>query len=92
MEWKNAGWWLFPRVCTRRKKPQPTKIAALSIFVYNSSFIAGTIGEDDYKDNEGIGDGMKGCDSLLGRQAVTLSPPVCRELTLLARVDDTNEM
>ena len=65
---------------TKKKEPQPTKIAALSIFAYNSSLIAGTIVEDDYKDNEGIGDGMKVCDSLLGRQGVTKSSPDCYEL------------
>ena len=54
--------------------------------------MAGTIAEDDYKDNDGVEDGMKVCDSLIGRQGVTLSPFVCRELALLARVDDTFHM
>jgi hypothetical protein len=56
------------------KEPQSLLVAALSLFVYNSSLIAGTIAEDDYKDNDGVEDGMKVRDSLLGRQAVTLSP------------------
>ena len=38
------------------------------------------------------GDGARTRDSLLGRQGVTLSPPACRELALLARVDDRFEM
>jgi hypothetical protein len=47
---------------TKKKKPQPTKIAALFIFTYPSSSIAvsdrvGTITEDDYQDNEGAEDG-----------------------------------
>ena len=58
---------------TKKKEPQPTKIAALSIFAYNSSLIAGTIVEDDYKDSDGVEDGMKVRDSLIGRQGVTKS-------------------
>ena len=47
---------------TKKKKPQPTKIAALFIFTYHSSSIAvsdrvGTITEDDYQDNERVEDG-----------------------------------
>lgn len=38
------------------------------------------------------GDGTRTCDSLLGRQGVTISPLVCHELALLARVHHTNEM
>jgi hypothetical protein len=37
----------------------------------------------------GAGDGARTRDSLLGRQGVTLSPPVWYELALLARVYDT---
>jgi hypothetical protein len=40
----------------------------------------------------GVEDGMKIRDSLLGRQGGALSPPACRELALLAHVDDTFEM
>jgi hypothetical protein len=49
-------------------------VAALSIFAYNSSLIAGTIAEDDYKNNDGVEDGMKVRDSLLGRQGGAGSP------------------
>ena len=40
----------------------------------------------------GAGDGARTRDSLLGKQGVTLSPLVCYELALLARVDDRFEM
>ncbi len=40
----------------------------------NSSLIAGTIAEDDYKSNDGVEDGMKFRDSLLGRQVAARSP------------------
>jgi hypothetical protein len=40
----------------------------------NSSLIAGTIAEEDYKGNDWVVDGMKIRDNLLGRQAVAFSP------------------
>ena len=40
----------------------------------------------------GAGDGTRTRDSLLGRQAVAISPLVCYELALLACVDDTFHM
>ncbi len=49
---------------TKKKEPQPTKIAALSIFVHDSSSIAVSliwvrmITEDDCRDNEGVEDEM----------------------------------
>jgi len=58
----------------------------------NSSLIAGTIAEEDYKGNDWVVDGMKIRDNLLGRQGVALSPLVCCELPLLARVNDTFHM
>src|SRR5258708_1597639 len=50
---KMQGAGCFRGPANEEKEPQPTKIAALSIFACNSSLIAGTIVEDDYKDNEG---------------------------------------
>jgi len=38
------------------KEPQSLLVAALSLFVYNSSLIGGMIAEDDYKDNDGVED------------------------------------
>ena len=49
-------------------------VTALSMFAHNSSLKAGTIVEDDYKDSDGVEDGMKVRDSLIGRQGVTTSP------------------
>ncbi len=44
--------------------------------------MAGTIAEDDYKDNDGVEDGMKVRDSLLGRQVVAIIPLACFRLAL----------
>src|SRR2546421_8991425 len=63
-DWKNA---VCERVSedlyTKKKEPQPTKIAALFIFTFLSSSIAvsdrvRTITEDDCKDNEGAKDAV----------------------------------
>ena len=63
-DWKNA---VCERVSedlyTKKKEPQPTKIAALFIFTFHSSSIAvsdrvRTITEDDCKDNEGAKDAV----------------------------------
>lgn len=72
---KRQGVNRFREPANKEKEPQSLLVAALSLFAYNSSLMAGTIAEDEYKDNEGIGDGMKVCDSLLGRQVVARSPP-----------------
>ena len=64
----------FRGPANEEKEPQPAKIAAFSIYAYNSWPIAGTIAEDDYKDSDGVKGGMKFRDSLLGRQGVTASP------------------
>jgi hypothetical protein len=64
----------FQVPANEEKEPQSLLVTTLSIFMYNSSLIAGTIAEDDYKDNDGVKDGMKFRDSLLGRQGVTTSP------------------
>jgi hypothetical protein len=66
--------WAVSEGLRTRKRAQPTKITALSIFACNSSLIAGTNAEDDYKDNDEVEDVMKFRDSLLGRQAVAGSP------------------
>jgi len=40
---------VFPGPAHEKKEPQPAKIAAFSIYAYNSWLIAGTIAEDDSK-------------------------------------------
>src|SRR5258708_40166520 len=40
---------VFPGPTHEKKEPQPAKIAAFSIYAYNSWLIAGTIAEDDSK-------------------------------------------
>src|SRR5436305_14584172 len=59
----------FRGPANEEKEPHLTKIAALSIFACNSSIMAGTIAEDDYKDNNGLEDGLKVRDGLIGRIA-----------------------
>ena len=59
----------FRGPANEEKEPHLTKIAALSIFACNSSLMAGTIAEDDYKDNNGLEDGLKVRDGLIGRIA-----------------------
>ena len=44
----------FRGPANKEKEPQSLFVAALSTFACNSSFIAGTITEDHYKDNDGV--------------------------------------
>ena len=46
-------WAVSEGLHTKKKEPQSLLVAALSLFAYNSSLMAGTIAEDDYKDHEG---------------------------------------
>ncbi len=48
---KMQGVGCFRGPANEEKEPQSLLVAALSIFAYNSSLIAGTIAEDDYKDS-----------------------------------------
>ena len=64
----------FRGPANKEKEPQSLLVAALSIFVCNSSLITGTIAEDDYKFNDGDRKGLKIRDSLLGRQVVAKTP------------------
>jgi hypothetical protein len=73
------------------KEPQSLLVAALSLFACNSSLIAGTIAEDDYKDNDGVEDGMKVRDSLLGRQGVAESSSAWYESAFEAERTTTSE-
>jgi len=48
----------------------------------NSSLIAGTIAEEDYKGNDWVVDGMKIRDNLLGRQELTRTTLACYKMAL----------
>jgi hypothetical protein len=77
---KRQGVSCFRGPANKEKRVAILLVTALSMFAHNSSLKAGTIVEDDYKDSDGVEDGMKVRDSLIGRQGVTKSALVCYEL------------